>query len=266
VKAVSSDERKTKNPSRTDIRRELDDMANHRSSPELRQELRRVMRERRGPVYKDVTKYDYLPVDEGWDTLLVTDGLLIAKESFDRAQSDLSELHLKRAALGCAHLDGEVLKLTHREGRPLTASGLAHLARTLRRRGFSAALTTAVVTGPVGKGHRGPGPARARKLSLPAKPKGPKVAIIDTGISRQRRSTVSKRSKEDELHQFPRGNSRKDRVERAKYLSLAAGHGTFVTGIVQQLAPDADITVYRALNSDGIGSCPRRDRYAWNAG
>ena len=36
------------------------------------------------------------------------------------------------------------------------------------------------------------------------------------------------------------------------YLDFDAGHGTFVAGIVQHVAPDAEIKVYRAISSDGI--------------
>ena len=38
------------------------------------------------------------------------------------------------------------------------------------------------------------------------------------------------------------------------YLDLAAGHGTFVAGIVRQVAPRAEVTVYRAVDSDGVGT------------
>jgi subtilisin family serine protease len=37
-------------------------------------------------------------------------------------------------------------------------------------------------------------------------------------------------------------------------LDYAAGHGTFVAGIVQQVAPGAEIAMYRALESDGVGT------------
>ncbi|MFN8111381.1 MAG: S8/S53 family peptidase [Thermoleophilia bacterium] len=38
------------------------------------------------------------------------------------------------------------------------------------------------------------------------------------------------------------------------YLDDAAGHGTFVTGVVRQCAPGATVTMMRALDSDGLGS------------
>ena len=99
------------------------------------------------------------------------------------------------------------------------------------------------------------GPRPAPQGELPAlSSTGPRVAIIDTGISRQRAKSVLPGSMLDDLHQFPLGNTSQDRAERRAYLSLDAGHGTFVTGIVQQIAPEAAIKVYRAVDSDGVGS------------
>ena len=262
-----------------EMRRQVDELAHRRYQPEARHRLHLLMRQRRRPPGQPaspgqaqsaqadgegITQFDYLPAEVGWDTLLVQGELLITRESFERARKkDLPELDMTEEQLGCEHLSDEVLALTHREGRGhLSAPELAAIARTLRQRGHYAALTHVAaagnggkgVPGPVGKGHGGPRPVPARNLPPSAPPKGPKVAIIDTGISQQRRSTVSAASQIDDLHQFPLGNSPQARAERARYLSFAAGHGTFVTGIVQQLAPDADITVYRVLDSDGIGS------------
>jgi hypothetical protein len=39
-------------------------------------------------------------------------------------------------------------------------------------------------------------------------------------------------------------------------LAESGGHGTFVSGVVQQVAPEANITVYRAMDSDGMGQIP----------
>jgi subtilisin family serine protease len=76
-----------------------------------------------------------------------------------------------------------------------------------------------------------------------------RVAIIDTGIDRQRLPNVH--GDADRMHEFPLGEPR---AERDEYLDFDAGHGTFVAGIVLQIAPDANISVYRAVDSDGIGS------------
>lgn len=287
---MPSDERTTENPPRSDIPgspghdeqatlaaevlRQADELAQRRHRSPDRHELLRVMQQRRRlqdrPPSPDqarsgdgsrgggnrVTQFDYLPAEVGWDTLLAAGELLITKESFESAEPYLSALGMTEEETGCEHLRGEILTLTHREGRDhLTAQQLAGMARNLRQRGFSAALTHMTVTGPVGKGQGGPQPATPRTLrGSEALVKQPKVAIIDTGISQQRYSSVSAGSEPDDLHQFPLGNSPQARKERADYLSFDAGHGTFVTGIIQQVAPDAGITVYRAMDSDGIGS------------
>ena len=76
-----------------------------------------------------------------------------------------------------------------------------------------------------------------------------KVAVIDTGISAPERTDgwltgLETSANRDKLDDLP-----KDDV-----LDLGAGHGTFTTGVVQQLAPAADITVYRTLQSDGLAT------------
>jgi subtilisin family serine protease len=38
------------------------------------------------------------------------------------------------------------------------------------------------------------------------------------------------------------------------YLDDAAGHGTFVAGLIRQLAPSCDVLAVKALDSDGIGT------------
>lgn len=264
---MPSDERNSKAMLAAQLQHQVDELAQRRYRPPARHDLLRVMRQRRRRPAREqaraaraaggnrVAQFDYLPAEVGWDTLLAAGELLITRESFAGAEPYLSALGMREEQLGCTHLRGEMLKLTHREGREhLTAPELANIARQLRQQGFYAALTHMTVTGPVGKGHGGPRPVRARKRLGSGGGRPPKVAIIDTGISPQRRASVSAGSQLDELHQFPLGNSREAREEREGYLSFDAGHGTFVTGIVQQLAPDAEITVYRAVDSDGIGS------------
>ena len=84
-----------------------------------------------------------------------------------------------------------------------------------------------------------------------------KVAIIDTGIADQQVPRTDgllagiRRTPQniDSLTSFPIGDPDTD-----TYLDFDAGHGTFVAGIVSQVAPDAAISVYRAIDSDGIGS------------
>lgn len=231
-----------------------------------------------------VVQFGYLPVQVGFDTLLVTNELLITGLSYDgrhpaderpgrpggTAKRYLDALGYLEVELGCRHLENRVVRLAHRGGA--SAVELAEVARNLRARGFSAAVTSVTPTAPVGKmppiqspppqgtgsggsagGGSGTGAPQAR-INSGAGPAGAdttQVAVIDTGIWSERLGTVLPGSQIDHLHQFPLGAPR---GVRGEYLDLDAGHGTFVTGIVQQIAPSAGIRVFRAVDSDGIGS------------
>ena len=54
---------------------------------------------------------------------------------------------------------------------------------------------------------------------------------------------LAKRDNIDPLDDFPKDGT----------LDLGAAHGNFTAAIVQQVAPGADIAVYKALDSDGVG-------------
>jgi subtilisin family serine protease len=160
---------------------------------------------------------------------------------------------MEASQVDCDDLHGRVLRLTPRGNRAMASQELADVARTLRSRGHSASLSYITPTAPVGKGMGAPQPARP--------PAGPpefgdgsgrpaKVAIIDTGISGQPRDDrwlQGVGGDVDPLDRFPLPGG-------DGYLDLAAGHGTFVTGIVRQVAPRAEVTVYRAVDSDGVAT------------
>lgn len=88
-------------------------------------------------------------------------------------------------------------------------------------------------------------------LPAPSTPSGGSVtvAVIDTGINAK-----------DRTDGWLKGLERSDNVDRLypdpsiQTLGLGAGHGTFVTGIIQQLAPGATVKVYNALKEDGLGT------------
>ena len=74
-----------------------------------------------------------------------------------------------------------------------------------------------------------------------------RVVIIDTGVYGSRRGDgwltglETKRNRED-LDDSPKNG----------FLDLAAGHGTFCAGIVQQIVPEAQIVASKKLDSDGL--------------
>jgi thermitase len=102
------------------------------------------------------------------------------------------------------------------------------------------------------KGAGGPEPsAGARPFPAVAFPAdaAPVVAVLDTGVSEERRpdgylSMPVARDDLDLLDDFPPDG----------LLDAGAGHGAFVTGVVQQVAPGTTVQVHRVLDTDGITS------------
>lgn len=100
--------------------------------------------------------------------------------------------------------------------------------------------------------------AAAERFTFPppwAEPGNPvTVAVIDTGIEASGRtdgwlSNWETPENEDPLDVFPKAPAKPDHL-----LDFAAGHGTFVAGIIQQVSPTTIVNIYRAIDSDGIGS------------
>jgi hypothetical protein len=123
----------------------------------------------------------------------------------------------------------------------------------------------------IGKGIGGPEPVSGPPGSfvdykIPSAPEygpepGPRVAVIDTGIpSLDNHGGYPGMTRGDGwLSKVARDDSNRDLLDTFPngpdgYLDFQAGHGTFVAGIVQRVAPGADIRVYRAADSEGLGT------------
>ena len=224
-----------------------------------------------------VTEFGVLTAEVGFDTLHVPGEILIARDDYERpagpvrrfpdryAREYLDSLGVTAAEVDCDELRGRVLRLIPPGDAP-GSQQLADLARALRSRGFAASLTNIMPTAPVHKTKLGvitAGDVTAPLEALPELPGGPadvalmappaKVAILDTGITDQRRT-------DRWLAGVPRPPGGIDPLyasaadQQAGILDFEAGHGTFVAGLVQRLAPGADIRVYRAVASNGIAS------------
>ena len=87
-----------------------------------------------------------------------------------------------------------------------------------------------------------------------------RVAVIDTGINHERRT-------DGWLTGIPQGAANIDPLDVFPVtvvggvirrgdglLDLSAGHGTFVAGCVEQVAPASTIVVYRAVDTEGMGT------------
>jgi hypothetical protein len=103
------------------------------------------------------------------------------------------------------------------------------------------------------KGGGGPEPSTGARqygeVWFPKLQPSPVIAVLDTGISAERRGDEFLAMRVDSEDVDPL-----DELGRAGYLDAAAGHGAFVAGIVEQVAPGADIRIYRAVDSDGIAT------------
>ncbi len=79
----------------------------------------------------------------------------------------------------------------------------------------------------------------------------PRVAVIDTGLASEQRTDGWLRGlvtadNEDLLNVLP------DPTDL--FLDLGAGHGTFVSGVIQQVAPAVDLHMLRGLDTDGLAA------------
>ena len=266
------------------VQPQITELAQRRHAPDDRQRLLGLLQQRREPRlggqepqqpgqraegHGAATAFDFLPVDVGFDTLLARSELLITGQSYDgrhaplggRSQDAYAKGYLDSLGIVASEMErdelrGRVLRLT-RPNADLEPQELADVARSLRNQGFVASLNHMMPTGYVAKANGGPLPAPSPGPYQPDGGPGQpaRVAIIDTGIAAEIRT-------DGWLSRVPRANNADnvDPLDRFPlpagdgYLDFDAGHGTFVAGIVQQVAPGAEITVYRALDSDGLAS------------
>jgi hypothetical protein len=256
------------------VQRQLEELARLSHEPAIRHKNLTLLQQRRQPELTPqqleqrtgsgpddfVTQFDFLPVELGFDALLVPGELLITRQSYDsagperRAKDFFADLHLKPSEVDCAELRTRVLRLI--PTRPMGPQELADAAKDLRAQGYVVSLINIIQDAAVVKPPPNPGPPPPPPGMAAGPGAGPgapvKVAVIDTGITAEIRpdgllARVPRDGNIDPLDAFPlpKGDG---------YLDFAAGHGTFVAGIIQQVAPGAEIKVYRAVDSDGIAS------------
>jgi hypothetical protein len=148
-----------------------------------------------------------------------------------------------------AELDNRVVRLPAGRLRPRE---LAHLASSLRRQGVQ--ISPNYVT-PMGGTVKSVGSPELTAGPTPTWPNAGerastspiRVVIIDTGVYGVRDDGwlvgLDDEDNREDLDVLPRDG----------FLDLAAGHGSFCAGIVQQTVPEAHIVVSKKLDSQGVG-------------
>ncbi|HEX6674176.1 MAG TPA: S8/S53 family peptidase [Actinomycetes bacterium] len=244
-----------------EVHKQAADLARRSRDVGFRRELLGLLHTRREAVDR-AEPFDAVPSRVGFDTLVVSGNLLVHAESLGNAmvQGLIERDGFAPSPVDC--LEGRVVRLSH---QGVTAMRLDDLARILREHGVPASVNHVTPLGPVAKGLGGPEPsdgARPFPSTVPGsgnpgtgegghRTDRVVVATVDTGITAEIRSdhwlaNVARDDNVDPLDAYPKGGN--------GFLDFGAGHGTFAAGIVQQVAPGAEVRVYRALDSDGIGS------------
>ena len=180
--------------------------------------------------------------------------LLIHADDFDRVRHVLELYELVDSAgltrpEYVAELKDKVVRL--RGGR-LNQVERANLASNLRRQGVRISVNYMTPMGgpvkSVGTPEPTAGPVPACPLAETEETESSpvRVLIIDTGVYGLRSDVwltdLDTEANREDLDYFPPDS----------YLDLAAGHGSFCAGIVQQIVPEAQIVVSKQLDSDGF--------------
>lgn len=249
---------------RHSVRRQVDELRNNLTDPAVQRQLVRTVSSR----YQERRRRTLTTLRGrgGRDVLLVGGEILVTDRTWsDRgAREYLLRRGLAEAPLGCDDLEHRLTRLVTTSDQDVQA--LDDTVGELRARGFAASLTHVTPMSPVIKNLGGPalGESLGPFAAYPTFGDGPgepvRVAVIDTGIDGHERGdgwlgSVARVPVDDpSTHGNEANVDLLDIQPHDGLLDFAAGHGTFVAGVVAQVAPTAEIAVYRALRGGGAGS------------
>lgn len=189
---------------------------------------------------------------------IVMDEMLVAGGVLERARSLLGT--------DCRGVADDDARGAVRRVRVPATSDTTAMVQYLRDRGVACGWNHVVALAWRMKGGDTPEPADALLAAGRVTGDGTLVVVIDTGIDaaaiadghgEQPRRTDGwlngvRLADDDRRHVDPL-----DLVEPVERLDLAAGHGTFVAGVIRQTDPSADVVMIRALDTEGL-SCEGR--------
>ncbi len=242
------------------LQRQIGELDRTSSHPDT---LMGILRGRRGNR-QDLSQLELRRRDEGFDCLLARGEIVMdTKSSKDPGVAHLMHSH-DFSAQACEHAD-----FVRWRRSTLFHAGVDQVLHKCCTLGADTWSNYVATMAAVGKGIGGPepvsGPAtfseyRTRFGPAQATVPRPRVAVIDTGIpSLGGDRHPGMRRTDGWLSDIQRTDGNRDLLDDFPcgpdgYLDFQAGHGTFVSGIVQRVAPGADIRVYRAADSDGFAT------------
>jgi len=192
-------------------------------------------------------------------SLVIGGEVLVGAASWPDVADEAARDGLTRVEVGCAELEDRVVRL-RTDGADATAR-LTRFVRDLRAQGHAVSFSYVTPLAPVMKGCSGvPAPGLAAFAEYgPVDPSfghGVRVAVIDTGIAEARRGDGWLSGVARVADGSPTGANIDllDADPADGYLDVSAGHGTFVAGIIAQVAPGAEITAHRALTTSGTAT------------
>jgi thermitase len=237
------------NEERAEVAKQVDHLVRLAREPQVQADYVAKVADRRartGAVPLEQVRRDGAPV------YVAAGSLLIGRPPTDEERRLFVELGLVVAEFDArtqtTRLESDPTALANRQ------ISTPELAAQLRERGLDVSVNHIVPLGVVMKAEGGPEPTALSRpfpaVAIPAAGTAPLVAVIDNGISLEQRTdgylqNLVLPDNVDPLDVFPSpGGDGK--------LDAAAGHGSFVAGVVQQVAPSAQLRIYKATDSDGI--------------
>lgn len=203
--------------------------------------------------------------DHGSEVFPVAGEVLVAPATWQEIRAEAEAAGLAEIPLGHPELEGRVVRL--RRDADADGPSLRELVRSLRSRGHVASMSYVTPLGgrPIMKPYTGEFAPQVATFpeyasSGPRHGQGVVVAVIDTGITAERRTdgwlADVPRIETDDTATHGDGTNIDplDADPADGWLDVYAGHGTFVAGIVARVAPGAQVRVYKAVGSGGAGS------------
>lgn len=197
---------------------------------------------------------------DGEKALVVGGEVLVSASSWPDVADEAQRDGLTRVEVGCPDLEDRVVRL-RTDGEDATQR-LTRFVHDLREQGHAVSFSYVTPLAPVMKGCSGvPAPGLATFADYgpvdPSFGRGVRVAVIDTGIVETPRGDGWLAG----VARVPAGPGATDGnvdvldADPADgFLDVSAGHGTFVAGVIAQVAPGAEITAHRALSTSGTAT------------